>query len=208
MAKSMRSVSFDPVKCRSEITEFGALLASKPELSERDNTQPFFASHEHLSAFMGTYAPEIGPAAEIVFEYPIYGNFRADLIVGNKSAGAFLLVEFEDGRPDSVFRKTGRDLPEWGPRFEHGFSQIVDWFSLLDDLKKTDLFKKTFGDGYVSFSGLLVIGRDTGLVEEYDQIRLSWRSGNIALTSQPVVCITYDQLHAKLSWRLKVNTGQ
>jgi Domain of unknown function (DUF4263) len=208
VAKSMMQISFDPIKCRAEIIEFGTLLASKPDLSERDDIQPFFKSHEHLSALMGTYAPEIGPATEIVFEYPKYGNFRADLIVGNKSAGAFLLVEFEDGRLESIFRKTSRDLPEWSPRFEHGFSQIVDWFCLLDDLKKTDLFKRTFGEGYVSFSGLLVIGRDSGLTNEYDQIRLSWRSGNIALTSQPVVCVTFDQLHSKLDWRLKVNTGQ
>ena len=100
----MINVSFDPAKCRLEITELGNLLASQSDLSEIGDIQPFFKSREHLAAFMGTYAPEIGPATEIVFEYPIYGNFRADLIVGNKSAGAFLFVEFEDGRPDSIFR--------------------------------------------------------------------------------------------------------
>src|SRR5580692_4105257 len=89
----VKQVTFDADRCRSKITELGALLASKPELSESEDIQPFFQSHEQLAAFLGTYVPEIGPATDIVFEYPIVGNFSADLIVGNKSASAFCLVE-------------------------------------------------------------------------------------------------------------------
>jgi hypothetical protein len=208
VGKGIQQVTFDPDKCRSEIADLGALLAAKPDLSESKDIQPFFESHEQLSAFLGSYAPEIGPATDIVFEYPIFGNFRADLIVGNKAAGAFCFVEFEDGRQNSLFRKTTRDLSEWSPRFEHGYSQIIDWFSLLDDLKKTDIFKRTFGKDYVRFSAMLLIGRDSSFVEEHDKTRLDWRTDNLLLNSQPVICVTFDELHRKLDWRLKINTGK
>ncbi len=184
-----------------------ALLESKADLSERNDIQPFFRSHEHVSAFLGSYAPDVGPATDIAFEYPIVGNFAADLIVGNRSAGEFCFIEFEDGRGESVFRKTGRSISEWSARFEHGFSQIVDWFSLLDDLKKTDLFKKDFGTDYARFSALLIIGRDHG-ISEYDRFRLDWRSDKVLLDSQPVICVTFDKVLKDLDRRLKLNTGQ
>jgi hypothetical protein len=175
-------------------------------MSERSDIQPFFRSHEQLSAFLGSYTTDIGPATEIVFEYPIFDNFAADLIVGNKSVGEFCFIEFEDGCGDSIFQKTSRSLSEWSRRFEHGFSQIVDWFSLLDDLKKTDLFKKDFGKEFVRFSALLIIGRDYG-VSDYDRLRLGWRRAKVLVDSQAVFCTTFDELNRNLDRRLKLNTG-
>lgn len=66
MAKEFKQITFDPIKCRAEITELNALLESKAELSERHDIQPFFKCHEQLSAFLGSYAPDIGPATDIV----------------------------------------------------------------------------------------------------------------------------------------------
>ena len=204
----VRKVVLDADKCRAEINGLGHLLASKADLSETGDIQPFFRSHDQVSAFLGTYAPEIGPAPDIIFESPIFGNFRADLIVGNISECAFCLVEFEDGRANSIFRKTNRDLTEWSSRFEHGYSQIIDWFALLDDVKKTDLFKETFGQGYVRFSGMLLVGRDSSFTGDYDKRRLAWRTDNVVLSSQPVFCLTFDELHRKLDSRLRLNTGK
>lgn len=107
-----------------------------------------------------------------------------------------------------MFRRTSRDLSEWSPRFEHGYSQIIDWFCLLDDLKKTDLFKRTFGKDHVRFSAMLLIGRDSSIVDDYDKTRLDWRSDNVLLNSQPVICTTFDELFRKLDWRLKINTAK
>ena len=53
------------------------------------------------------------------------------------------------------------------PRFEHGFSQIIDWFTTLDDFKKTDKFEREFGKGHVTFTGLLVVGRDASVSDDY-----------------------------------------
>jgi hypothetical protein len=92
------------------------------------------------------------------------------------------------------------------PWFEHGFSQIVDWFFLLDDFKKTDLFKKDFGNEHVRFSALLITGRDHG-ISDYDRLRLDWRSDKVLLDSQAVLCLTFDEVHRTLDRRLRLNTG-
>jgi hypothetical protein len=41
MAQQFTSVTLDPKLCRTEIDEFGVLLQSKAELSEKNDIQPF-----------------------------------------------------------------------------------------------------------------------------------------------------------------------
>lgn len=129
MAKNLESLEFEPAKFERELKAFGLLLKSKSSLSEAADIQPFFEKNRQLSAYLGTYSPNIGPAAEIAFQYPFFGDFTADLLLGNKKAGEFCVVEFEDGGEDSIFKKQPRrGNPEWSARFEHGFSQLTDWF--------------------------------------------------------------------------------
>ena len=47
---------------------------------------------------------DTGPATDCVFEYPFYGDFAADLVVGDKAGKRFCVIEFEDGRKDSIFK--------------------------------------------------------------------------------------------------------
>jgi Domain of unknown function (DUF4263) len=71
-------------------------------------------------------------------------------VLGNKNKSTFCVVEFEDGKLNSIFRKfANKSMTEWSPRFEHGFSQLVDWFCTLDDFKKTERFARDFGHGHV-----------------------------------------------------------
>ena len=53
--REFKQITFDPVKCRAEITEFASFLSSKGELSEKQDIHPFFRSREQLSAFLGSY---------------------------------------------------------------------------------------------------------------------------------------------------------
>ncbi len=201
MAKNLESITFDPAKFEKELKTFGQLLALHRDLSERDDIQPFFRKNKHLSAYMGTFSPNLGPATELAFEYPFFGDFSANLLLANKRAGQFCVIEFEDGRHDSIFKKPGnRGNPEWSARFDHGFSQIVDWFYNLDDLKKTHTFAKTFGYGHIGFFGLLVIGRSASL-DDAKRSRLKWRTEKVLIDSHPVSCITFDELHSVLQER-------
>ena len=111
------------------------------------------------------------------------------------------------GRRDSIFKTPrGKSTPEWSARFEHGFSQVVDWFTHLDDLKKTARFQRDFGTGHVRFSALLVIGRDAGLTD-HDRFRLEWRAEKVRVDSHAVECVTFDGLHAHLDRHLRLTTG-
>jgi hypothetical protein len=108
-------------------------------------------------------------------------------------------VELEVGGPDAVLERVGaKATKEWSRRFEHGFSQIVDWFCHLDDFKKTDRFHKNFGYGHIDFVGLLLIGRNEGLDAD-DKRRLRWRTHNVVVDSHFVVCMTYDDLYKELN---------
>jgi len=93
----------------------------------------------------------------------------------------------------SIFRNRGRSTPYWSDRFEQGYSQIIDWFHLLDSQRKTDEFMELFGRGSIKMMGLLVIGRQEYL-DESGFRRLDWRRDKVVVDSKTVVCVTYDEL--------------
>jgi hypothetical protein len=201
VAKNLETIVFDPSRFEKELKAFATLLQSKPDLSERDDIQPFFKKSKHFTAYLGTFSSAIGPATELAFEYPFFGDFSADVLLGSKKAGEFCVVELEDGRRDSIFKKaSGRANPEWSARFEHGFSQMVDWFYHLDDFKGAKGFAKTFGYGHIKFMGMLIIGRSTSL-DDTQRSRLKWRSEKVLIDSHPIICLTLDDLHALLQTR-------
>ena len=201
MSKNLETIVFEPGKFKKELKGFGALLKSKSDLSETGDIQPFFEKSKQLSAYLGTFSADIGPATELAFQFPFFGDFTADLILGNNKAGEFCVVEFEDGCQDSLFKKQpSRGNPEWSSRFEHGFSQLIDWFCSLDDCKGTKGFSRTFGFGHVRFIGLLIIGRSASL-DDAKRSRLKWRTEKVLIDSHPINCITFDELHSLLQNR-------
>lgn len=203
MSTVLEPVTFNPAAFEKELNQFESLLR-KPNLSETKDVLRFFKKKKHLTAYMGTFAPDIGPATELCYEFDFFGDFHADVLLGNLQATEFCVVEFEDGRDDSIFKKQPkRKHPEWSPRFEHAFSQLADWFYNPDDYKKTDGFKATFGHGHVRFIGLIVIGRDRALYET-KRARLSWRTDKVLIDTHKVNCITFDQLHAVLRRRFQL----
>jgi len=201
VTKILNSIVFDPTQCRRELAAFEVLLRSK-KLSERSDIQRFFKKHKQLTAFIGTFVPNIGPATLLAYEFPFMGDFTADIVLGNREKGVFCVIEFEDGKPESIFTKFRRkSTTEWSRRFEHGFSQLVDWFYSLDDFKKTERFARNFGHGHITFFGLLILGRSAGLSES-DRIRLKWRTEKVRVDSHTIECLTLDDLHQSLELRL------
>ena len=127
MAKNLEPIVFDPKRFRKELAEFDRLLSRRTALPERAVVQPFFERHRQLSAALGAFTPRLGAATELAFQFPFFGDYLADLVVGSKAQGEFCVVEFEDGAADSIFkRQPRRGNPEWSSRFERGFSQLVD----------------------------------------------------------------------------------
>ncbi|WP_313934962.1 Shedu immune nuclease family protein [Anabaena azotica] len=126
-------------------------------------------------------------------EFTFYGDFRADLVVGDSINNTYCFVEFEDATEDSIFISKGRSTSDWSPRFEHGFSQIIDWFWKIDDFKNTSLSRSIFGSENIEIYGILVIGRDA-FISDIDKARLEWRLNKVVVDSHKVICITFDQL--------------
>jgi hypothetical protein len=189
-------------ECVRELANFEALLASKDELKERDEILPFFRQNLNLAAFLGTYIPDIANPDRVATEYDIFGDFACDLAVGDSTSETFLLVEFEDAKPESLFVKNGaKATPEWAPRLEHGFSQVLDWFWKLSDTEKSDDYENRFGARHVAVHGLVVVGRDQTL-QPREKARLKWRQDHTIVHSKKVSVITFDQLARDLKYRL------
>src|SRR5262245_22528765 len=126
MTKEFRKITFDPVQCHKEAEDLRDFLATNTELQERKQVLPFFKERIQLSAFLGSYHPDIVRYDLVAHELPLFGSFVADLVVGDSRNNAFAFIEFEDASPGSVFvpkKGKGREkeTPDWSGRFEHGF---------------------------------------------------------------------------------------
>jgi hypothetical protein len=199
--KPLDKFTFSPKHCFEELYKFEQLLASKPELKESEDILPFFKKHKNIAAYIGNYAPTLVEADLLSSEYTLFGDFRTDLIIGDSKRHSYCLVEFEDATKDSVFEAKVRTTKEWSSRFEHGFSQLVDWFWKVDDLRNTAQGRAIFGNDTFSFVGMLIVGRDQFLAQG-ETARLNWRVNKVKIDSNTIVCLTFDQLASGLRSKL------
>jgi hypothetical protein len=195
------SARFDPARCATELDDLSRLLATRSRLEERGDLLPFFRERPHLTAFLGSYHPNLVAFDRVAYELRLFGSFVADIVVGDWERRAFCLIEFEDAAPGSVFARGRRATREWSPRFEHGFGQIVDWFWKIDDLVGTTALAEVFGADRIDASALLVAGREADLTPT-EQARLEWRRRHVLVDSQRVYCCTFDELERDLRQRL------
>jgi hypothetical protein len=200
--KTLAPLILDFIRCRQEVAELREWLAAHPTLEEKGQILPFFRAHRHLSAFLASFSLEMDCYDRIAFEYPLFGDFSCDLVVGDSARSAYCLIEFEDAGPTSVFIQRGKRVTRyWSPRFERGYSQVIDWFHKLDDMRRSDDLISRFGNRSPTFSGVLVIGRDQYL-KSGERERVAWRRANVIVGSQRIACVTFDELVEKREARL------
>lgn len=190
--------AFDAVECRRDLAELKNLLDSSDNLGEQSDILPFFQSHRNLSALLGSYNPNLTRFDLIAFEYDIFGDFAADLVIGDSRKYEFSFVA------RSLFVKSGKKATrEWSQRFEHGHGQIIDWFYKLSDRRNSDDCQSRFGKRSIDYTGTLVIGRDQH-INEGEKLRLEWRRQHVVVNSKRVNCVTYDELLNELQSRLEL----
>jgi Domain of unknown function (DUF4263) len=189
----------------SELLAFEDLLSSHEYLGEASHILPFFKNSPNLSTLIGKiYFFKMVIVNKIAYEFDIFGDFKADLVIGDAKNETFTFVEFEDGGHDSIFRKVkGKYLKDWSPKFEHGYSQIIDWFWKLDDLKQTSSFIDKFGVQSIDYQGILIIGRSKSFETINDLNRFKWRRNHTLIHSKKIHCITYDELLEDLKRHIK-----
>jgi hypothetical protein len=201
--KNLQPHCLDPFNCRAEWNDFAKLLTSNTKLSERQDVLPFFKKRKDLSLLICNYFPKIKKPDRIAHEYEIYGDFVADLIVGDSSVHQYLLVEFENGAADSIFKQRGaKATPDWAPRFEGAYSQLVDWLWKLEDMRSTADFENSFGSRSATFQGLIIIGKDMNLSQQ-EKDRLKWRQDKTMIDSKAISTVSFNELSNDLDFWLK-----
>lgn len=201
--KNLKPHTFDALKCRAQWQSFSTMLSSNPTLSERKQVLPFFKKNHDLSALVCNYFPKITNPDRLAHEFQIYGDFVADLIVGDSTDHRYVLIEFENGTPTSIFQKKPKKAtPDWASRFEGAYSQLTDWLWKLEDMRSTMDFQNTFGSRRASFQGLIVIGKDMALApQELD--RLKWRMDKTKIDSNEISVVSFNELEEHLDVWLK-----
>jgi hypothetical protein len=193
---------YDEHTAQADLDALESLLTRRGALSEREDLLPFMRDHPHLCALIGSYNRRANSYDRLGLEVPLFGQFTADLVSGDHTTRAYTLVEFEDGRPNSIFVQRARQRTDWSPRCEHGLSQLTDWLWLLDDQAHTHIFEEVFGARPVTATVVLVIGRDSGLTVA-DRRRLEWRRDHVVINSQHLYCCTFEELLRDLRWRAR-----
>ncbi len=148
MAKAFSPIEIDFERCRADLVAFGSLLERfrSEELKEREYILEFFRMHRNLAALVGCVDRNIGHVDRIAYEFDFFGDYAADLAIGDSRKREYCFVEFENAAADSIFKKVGKKATlEWSNRFDHGYSQIIDWFWKLHDLARTDTGQARFG---------------------------------------------------------------
>jgi hypothetical protein len=202
--KKLEEIAFDYALCRQQVEELRSWLAAKEELSERKDILPFFQERPQLAILFGTFNRKIGLADRVAWEFDISGDFACDLVLGEWARGAYCFVEFEDARSNSIFEQEGKKATrKWGRRFEHGYSQIIDWAHKLDGRTPSADLLARFGRYEINYEAVLVIGRDKHL-DEGEKQRLNWRTDKIAINAKTILCMTFDELLSQFSLRLGI----
>ncbi|WP_413173792.1 Shedu immune nuclease family protein [Anabaena azotica] len=193
---------FDIYECDKQIQDLHSFLTATPEIPEsgENGLQKFFSDRPHLILLLGYWHFGLEPAFYKP-EVSLFSNeFRADFVVADRQKKKFVFVEFEDATENSIFKIKSKNSDsantsyEWSSRYEHGVSQVIDWYYRMDDYERTYKFEEYFGHREVNYTGLLVIGRDKFLQQYGLMQRFRWRSSKTIINSKPLHCITFDQL--------------
>lgn len=201
--KNLQPHIIDPLNCRVEWDAYETLLKTNPTLAEQKDVLPFFKDRKDLSLLMCNYFPKFSVADRFAHEFSLDGQFVADLIVGDSKKHHYLLVEFEEGRPDSIFKQKGKKATlDWAARIENAYSQLVDWLWKLEDKRSTADFTNTFGNRRATFQGLIVIGKNMNLSPQ-EKDRLKWRMDSTFINNNAVSVVSFDELKDDFDYWLK-----
>ena len=121
------NIDFNWVLFEKELDEFGDLLRDNDILEKENQIQPFFKNRHHLCSGVGLL--NIFKPNSIIFDFEIGGELTCDLLLISNHHTMSYLVKFEDAQPDSLFAMVeNKEISKFSSRFEHSYSQILEWF--------------------------------------------------------------------------------
>ena len=184
-------IGFDAAQASVELHSFRAWVTAHTSFSEKQVLGEI-AIRRQMACLLGYTI--LMPAPDLIkFEFEVKGLFRADLVVGNDKSRKFVLVEFEDGKEDSLFKGGTKKYRYWSPRLEHGFGQLLDWGWAKHTHPGDVAFTNSFGGKVLDDCYVVVCGRNPkpGSLEEE---RFDFRRTRLHLNGVPLQLYTYDNL--------------
>ena len=203
--RTFEALKLDTVQLSRSLNDLETFLAAPSKTRERDHILPFFAERPHLCTALGLFNNAVELPDRWARELDLFGDFRCDAAAGDSEANAYTLIEFEDATEYSIFarRQAGKTMKRWSARFEHGFSQLVDWAWRLSDEGESAAFRRIFGDSHPTLHFLLIAGRDADLTRD-DLTRLRWRASHTTIGPYRMSCLTFDSVLQSLRRRLSL----
>ncbi len=198
-------IKLDAPIALSQLRELRDLLNSNSRLAE-GVLREFIRARHQIIASLGL----LNAAADTIDRWAPEVNLMAkhvcDLVIGDSRRCAYTLIEFEDASPESIYESVPV-TPYFTKRFNHGYSQIVDWLCLLDGTQNTPEFRDYWGQATPpQFVGVLVIGRSPLPTLEGSR-RMEWRSVKVKVNSYPLLCLTYDDIITRLIDKIDIYAG-
>ena len=170
-------------------------IKERRELEEKEHLQIFFNNHPIVLCTLA-HLVEMSEldVDEMQFEFDLWGNFRCDVGFGNSTTNTYCLIELEGAQKNSLFKNKPKNYPKYSDRLECGYSQIIDWFFKIDEIKNTSGIKRRFAGEYPRVNAVLIIGRSHFLNTDLERNRFNWRRDNTLIGAKNVNCLTYDEL--------------
>jgi hypothetical protein len=179
---------------RRELSVFSEFLKANAAFAEREVVR-LLRESPNLTVLIGTLGRGMALADAFKYEFRIQGLVSADLVLRSRARERVFFVEFEGGRPASIFGRTGTSqLREWSREIEHATSQIIDWSWALSDAARSRVLSENLGAGPLNVEYLVVCGRDASLDSELLRERFVYRHARLNIAGSAAVFFTYDGL--------------
>jgi hypothetical protein len=200
--RAFEALTLDTNVLTSDLAALETRLAAEIHLKERAQILPFFQGRQNLCVALGLTNSSVELPNRWATELDLFGDFVCDVAAGDSEANAYTLIEFEAALEYSIFMKlqAKKSMRRWSPRFEHGFSQLVDWaWRISSEGESSAAFRRIFGVDNPAIHLLLIVGRDADLRKD-DLTRLRWRANHTSLGQFRMSCFTFDGILNSL-WR-------
>ena len=202
--RAFEALTLDTNVLTSDLAALETRLAAEIHLKERAQILPFFQGRQNLCVALGLTNSSVELPNRWATELDLFGDFVCDVAAGDSEANAYTLIEFEAALEYSIFMKlqAKKSMRRWSPRFEHGFSQLVDWaWRISSEGESSAAFRRIFGVDNPAIHLLLIVGRDADLRKD-DLTRLRWRANHTSLGQFRMSCFTFDGILNSLRRRL------
>ena len=203
--KKFRDLNFDLAACRRRTSRIWSFARRQPRAARTGADSALLRAAFAVIGFRGiVHVRYRAGRIALPSSSPFSATSKRTWLSGIPEEGTYCFVEFEDGGEDGVFSRSGEKATrEWSRRFEHGFSQLVDWFYLLDDMKNTQRRRRISATGIPAFMAFWSSGGPLASATT-NATGSCWRSDRVLVNSHKIVCLTYDDLYHALRRRIEL----